>query len=191
MPSRGIRGAITVAENTPDAILEATRELLEAIVAANSVRPEDIASAIFTVTPDLTEAFPPAAAREMGWHHVPLLTAVEMDAPNGLPRCIRTLIHWNTERPIYDIRHVYLRDAVRLRPDLAGEYAAAEPAPAPEEPPASRSFVSSGVTTVAFQGEPGANSQVAIYQQFGKQVNTLPCAAFERNQPIPADCGCR
>ncbi len=179
MPSRGIRGAITVAENTPDAILEATRELLEAIVAANSVRPEDIASAIFTVTPDLTEAFPPAAAREMGWHHVPLLTAVEMDAPNGLPRCIRTLIHWNTERPIYDIRHVYLRDAVRLRPDLAGEYAAAEPAPAPEEPPASRSFVSSGVTTVAFQGEPGANSQVAIYQQFGKQVNTLPCAAFE------------
>ena len=116
MPCRGIRGATTASENTPDAIMEATQELLRAIAAANNVQLEDIASAIFTVTPDLNAAFAPRAAREMGWNNVPLLSAVEVESPTGLPLCVRVLIHWNTERPPYDIRHIYLRAATKLRP---------------------------------------------------------------------------
>lgn len=120
MPIRGIRGATTVPADDPDLILAATRELLEEILAANeTMRPEDIASAFFTVTEDLTSTFPAQAARQMGWDLVPMLCAREIPVPNSLPRVIRVLVHWNTEIPQDQITHVYLREAVKLRPDLA------------------------------------------------------------------------
>jgi len=119
MPIRGIRGAITVAADRPELILEATRELLEAILEENeSMAPEDVASALFTVTDDLASTFPAQAAREMGWELVPMLCAREIPVPNSLPRVIRVLVHWNTKVSQNEITHVYLRDAVKLRPDL-------------------------------------------------------------------------
>ncbi|MGD2205679.1 MAG: chorismate mutase [Anaerolineae bacterium] len=118
---RGIRGATTVQTNTATAILDATCELLARIVKANNVAVDDIASALFTVTPDLTAAFPAQAARKLGWRHVPLLDVQEIPVPGSLPRCVRVLIHWNTEKPPTEIRHVYLRGAASLRPDLQEE----------------------------------------------------------------------
>jgi len=118
MPCRGIRGATTVETDSAAAILAATRELLTRIVEANDVAIEDIASAFFTVTPDLTTAFPAQAARELGWRHVPLLDVQEITVPGSLPRCVRVLIHWNTDKPQAEICHVYLRGAVSLRQDL-------------------------------------------------------------------------
>jgi chorismate mutase len=119
MPIRGIRGATTVAADDPALILQATRELLEEILAQNkTMRPEDIASAFFTVTEDLTSTFPAQAARQMGWDLVPMLCAREIPVPGSLPRVIRVLVHWNTEIPQTEITHVYLREAVKLRPDL-------------------------------------------------------------------------
>jgi chorismate mutase len=115
---RGIRGATTVAEDTADAILEATGELVREIVAANSLVPEDVASALFTVTPDLHAEFPAAAARRMGWTMVPLLNFTEIGVPGRLERCIRVLVHVNTTRTQNEMVHVYLREAVALRPDL-------------------------------------------------------------------------
>jgi chorismate mutase len=119
MPIRGIRGATTVSADEPDLILQATRELLEEILAANErMQPEDVASAIFTVTDDLLSTFPAQAARQMGWDIVPMLCGREIPVPNSLPRVIRVLVHWNTPLPQSEIKHVYLRDAVKLRPDL-------------------------------------------------------------------------
>ena len=121
MTIRGIRGATTVLADQPDLILQATRELLEAILDANfQMKPEDVASAIFTVTDDLLSTFPAQAARQMGWELVPMLCAREIPVPDSLPRVIRVLVHWNTELPQSEIKHVYLRDAVKLRPDLVG-----------------------------------------------------------------------
>ncbi len=118
MPCRGIRGATTVEKNNPEEILDATRELLTSIVEANDLSVEDIASATFTVTGDLTAAFPARAAREMGWQHVALLDAQEIPVPGSLLRCVRVLLHWNTARLQEEVRHVYLRGAAALRPDL-------------------------------------------------------------------------
>jgi chorismate mutase len=119
MPIRGIRGATTVSADEPDLILQATRELLEEILEENEgMQPEDVASAIFTVTDDLASTFPAQAAREMGWSLVPMLCAREIPVPNSLSRVIRVLVHWNTDVPQSGITHVYLREAVKLRPDL-------------------------------------------------------------------------
>ena len=119
MPIRGIRGATTVTADQPDLILQATRELLEEILAENEgMLPEDIASAVLTVTDDLISTFPAQAARQMGWDLVPMLCAREIPVPNSLPRVIRVLVHWNTELTQPEIKHVYLHDAVKLRPDL-------------------------------------------------------------------------
>ncbi len=191
MPCRGIRGATTADENSPAAILAATTELLTALVAANTLQPEDIASATFTVTPDLDAAFPAQAARALGWAMIPLLDAVEIGVPDALPRCIRVLIHWNTDLPAYAIRHVYLRGAVRLRPDLADDGRQTDdrrpttngelPAPSFQLPVSSPQPPVSNfqLAAVAFQGEPGAYSQEAIFQHFGSQVETLACPSFD------------
>ncbi len=120
MSVRGIRGAITAPENSAPAILEATRALLSAIQEANpSLETEDIGSIFFTMTADLNATYPALAARQLGWTTVPLLCAREIPVPDGMPRCIRVLLHWNTLLPQHEIRHVYLGEAVRLRPDLA------------------------------------------------------------------------
>ena len=115
---RGIRGATTVDRDDAETILSATEELVREIVAENELRPEDVASALFTVTPDLRAEFPAAAARRMGWTAVPLLNFTEIDVPGRLPRCIRVLLHVNTDRQQNEMMHVYLREAVSLRPDL-------------------------------------------------------------------------
>ena len=116
---RGIRGAITVEEDTPEAIHQATRELLLKMLEANGIQSyEELAAVIFTVTEDLTSAFPAEAARQIGMHRVPLLSAREVPVPGSLPRVIRVLALCNTDTPQDRVRHVYLREAVRLRPDL-------------------------------------------------------------------------
>ncbi|MFQ6101170.1 MAG: chorismate mutase [Anaerolineae bacterium] len=121
MLCRGIRGATGVEANDVGSIVAATRTLLERIVSANGVAVEDVVSVIFTVTPDLDAACPAQAAREMGWVNTPLLCMQEMAVESGLPRCIRVLVHWNTDLPLDQIRHVYLGDARILRPDLTEE----------------------------------------------------------------------
>ncbi|MCL4515148.1 MAG: chorismate mutase [Firmicutes bacterium] len=118
---RGIRGATTAEVNTPEAILAATRELLVRIAAENEISPEEIASIFFTVTPDLDAEYPAVAARNLGWSQVPLLNSVEIPRVGGLPACIRVLFHVNTTKKQNEIKHIYLREAVRLRPDLASE----------------------------------------------------------------------
>ena len=115
---RGLRGATTVSSDTPTAILDATRELLQALAQANGLTPARIVSAIFTATSDLHSEFPAAAAREIGWQEVPLLDAVEIDKPGALPRCVRVLLHAEMERDASPV-HVYLHEASVLRPDLA------------------------------------------------------------------------
>jgi chorismate mutase len=115
---RGIRGATTVEANDAGQIADRTRELLRLLVERNGVRPDDIASAIFTVTEDLDAGFPAVAARAIdGWEIVPLLCSREIPVPGSLSRCIRVLLHWNTERRPADIRHAFLRDARSLRPE--------------------------------------------------------------------------
>jgi chorismate mutase len=119
MAIRGIRGATIAAANTAEAIRAATRELLEGLVAANDLQPDDIASVIFSTTPDLTAEVPARAAREMGWVETGIMCLAEMDADGGLARCIRVLVHWNTALRPDQIRHVYLHAAAQLRPDRA------------------------------------------------------------------------
>jgi chorismate mutase len=120
MPCRGIRGATTVESNTREAILEATRELLDALVQANEIRPEDVASAYFTTTRDVDAEFPAVAARNgLGWTNVALMCGHEMGVPGSLPMCLRVLLHVNTDRRQDEISHIYLRGASVLRPDLS------------------------------------------------------------------------
>lgn len=116
---RGIRGATSVEANTKEAIIGAARELLAAILEANDFKVEDVASAFFTTTVDLNAEFPAVAARELGWTNVALLCGNEMNVPGGMPRCLRVLIHVNTEKGAGDLRHVYLREARALRPDIS------------------------------------------------------------------------
>ena len=121
MLCRGIRGATTVEANSREAILEATAELLAAMVKANGIKPEDVASAFFTTTPDLNAEFPALAARRLGWNDVPLLCGHEMAVPGSLPMCLRILLHVNTDKKADQIVHVYLRGARVLRPDFQSE----------------------------------------------------------------------
>ncbi len=115
MPVRGIRGAITVKENRKTDILSATRELLTEIVKNNQIDISEIASIIFSVTRDLNAEFPAAAAREIGWKDTPLLCTREIDVPKSLPRCIRVLLLVNSDKAQKEMKHVYLREAVKLR----------------------------------------------------------------------------
>jgi chorismate mutase len=114
---RGLRGATTASANTRDAILDATEELIGALQEANGFKPEDVESAIFTSSPDLTAEYPARAARRLGWDSVPLLGTSEVAVPDGLPRCIRLLLHVYTAKPPGDLKHIYLRGAAQLRPD--------------------------------------------------------------------------
>ena len=119
MPSRGVRGATTVEQNEREEILTATRQLLALLIRHNEIEATDIASAIFTTTPDIDAEFPALAARQLGWLEVPLICSHEMTVPGSLPLCIRVLINWNTEKTQSEIEHVYVREAKRLRPDLS------------------------------------------------------------------------
>ena len=112
---RGIRGATTVTENTKDAILSGTTELLERLVDENGIQREQLAAAIFTTTRDLNAEFPAVAARQLGWTDVALLCSHEMDVPNALPSCIRVLLLVNTTKSPQELVNVYLREAKNLR----------------------------------------------------------------------------
>jgi chorismate mutase len=118
---RGIRGATTVEANTKEAILEAAAELLSAVVEANAVQHDHVASIIFSTSPDLNAEFPAVAARNLGWTDVALMCGHEMGVPGSLPKCLRILMHVNTEQGLADIKHIYLRGARALRPDLVAE----------------------------------------------------------------------
>ncbi len=117
---RGIRGAVSVEQDNPEIIIQATCRLLNEILHANpSLVAGDLASVLFTMTDDLSSTYPAVAARKLGWGEVPLMCAREIDVENSLPRIIRVLLHWNTNLPQSAIQHVYLDRAVALRPDLA------------------------------------------------------------------------
>ena len=116
---RGIRGAITVERNSAKEILAASGELLDAIIKENDIVAEDIASIIFTMTADLDACFPAKAARDKGFKYVPLLDA--LNVPGSLARCIRILVHVNTAKSQKEIKHIYLKEAARLREDLKPE----------------------------------------------------------------------
>jgi chorismate mutase len=116
---QGIRGATTVEENDAQQILQATDELLRELIAANQLQPDDIVSGLFTMTADLNAAFPARAAEVYGWNIVALLHSTEIAVPGSLPRCIRLLVHAYTPRTREEVRHIYLRRAVALRPDRA------------------------------------------------------------------------
>jgi chorismate mutase len=120
MATRGIRGATTVDGNSAEGIRERTLELLEILVSENGLRPEDLASATFTVTNDLDAEFPALAVRSLtGWEEVPLLCAREIPVPGALAGCVRILLLWNTDRPQREVRHAFLRGARSLRPAWA------------------------------------------------------------------------
>jgi len=119
MICRGVRGATTVEQNSRDAILKATRQLLALIIRRNDIDSADVASAVFTVTRDVNAEFPALAARQMGWLDVPLLCGYEVEVPGSLGLCIRILLHWNTTKSQKDIHHVYIHKAIALRPDLS------------------------------------------------------------------------
>ena len=119
MSVRAIRGAIQVESDTVTSIHEGVKELLTAILIANSLTPAEVISVILTATPDLTADFPAAAAREIGFGAVPLLCAAEIDVPGALSRIIRVMLHCETEKNSAQINHIYLKGAVALRRDLA------------------------------------------------------------------------
>lgn len=118
---RGVRGAINAAENTATAIHASTRLLLSKMAEANEIDTDDITAVLFSVTSDIDAAFPAAAARQLGWNHVPLLDLQEAANPSDLPLCIRVLMLVNTTRSNAEIRHIYEGEAARLRPDLSEE----------------------------------------------------------------------
>jgi chorismate mutase len=119
---RGVRGATTVEADDPTAIVEATREMLAALIEANGIDPEQVAGAWFTTSPDLHSEFPAVAARQLGWVDVPLICGQEMDVPyansRSIPRCVRVLILVNTERSQREVCHVYLRGARAIKEEL-------------------------------------------------------------------------
>ena len=119
MPLRGIRGAVNVARNSRREIFTKTRTLLDAMVSANRIHEKDVAAAIFTLTPDLNADFPAYAARDMGWTTVPMMCGSELGVPGGMKRVVRIMLLVNTSRSAKAIRHQYLGETERLRPDLA------------------------------------------------------------------------
>lgn len=118
MAVRAVRGAIQVDADERDQVLEATTELLTAVLERNGLAPDDLISVVFTATPDLRSEFPAYAARQMGITDVPLLCAAEIDVPGAMPRVLRLLALVETDLTRHEVRHVYLRGAAQLRTDL-------------------------------------------------------------------------
>lgn len=117
---RGVKGATTTDGTTAQDVLVATEQLLSALIEANGIDQDDVAAVQFTTSPDLVAEFPAVAARErIGWNDVPLMCGHEMARPGALSQCIRILIFWNTDKAQNEIRHAYLNDAAKLRPDLS------------------------------------------------------------------------
>ena len=114
---RGVRGATTAAADDRESILKATRELLALMIRVNDIDAADVASVLFTTSPDLTAEYPALGARQLGWLDVPLLCGHEMAVPGSLERAVRVMLHWNTATAQADIHHVYLNEAAKLRPD--------------------------------------------------------------------------
>ena len=117
MPCRGVRGATTAEDNSPEEILKATRQLLALMIRQNGIQPDDVCSAVFSTTTDLDSEFPALAARQLGWLDVALMCVHELDVPGSIRHCIRVLLHWNTDKPPGGIVHVYIKEAAHLRPD--------------------------------------------------------------------------
>ncbi len=116
---RGIRGATTIASDTPELVWEETAKLVKQMTKENNIDVEDIVSVTISTTPDITSTFPAKAVRTMeGWEYVPTMCMHEMDVPGALPLCIRVLMHVNLNVSQKDVHHIYLNDAVQLRPDL-------------------------------------------------------------------------
>lgn len=116
---RGMRGATTITTDEPNAVFQATQELALEIARINEIEPNDVASVIISTTSDITSSFPAKAVRTLeGWNYVPVMCTHEMAVPNSLPRCIRMMMHVNTSRAQNEVHHVYLNEAVTLRPDL-------------------------------------------------------------------------
>jgi chorismate mutase len=117
---RGIRGAITVERNEAEEIVDATETLLKEMIRANDVTASDVSFVLISVTEDITAAFPAQALRRLeGWTYVPVMCMREIPVPNSLPRCIRVMMTVQTTKKQEEISHIYLRDAVTLRPDLS------------------------------------------------------------------------
>jgi len=119
MSIRAIRGATQVSANTPEAIAAGVQELMQAILSANSLTPEDVISVFFTSTRDLDAAFPAAACRDIGFSSVPLIGSVEVDVPGALNKVIRAMLHCQSDRAAKEISHIYLHGAAALRRDIA------------------------------------------------------------------------
>lgn len=119
---RGVRGATTVTVNESSAILEATEQLALAMIEANDIEPDAIASVIVSTTPDVTAVFPARAIRSIeGWTFVPVMCTHEMDVAGAIEKCIRIMMHVNTQKGQQDIQHIYQNEAIKLRPDLVKE----------------------------------------------------------------------
>ena len=119
MAVRAIRGATQVDADDREQVLEATRELVSAVMERNALVHDDVISILFTATPDLVSEFPALAARELGFGDVPLMCATEIDVPHALPRVLRPMAHVETDRPRSEIQQVHLRGAVALRRNIA------------------------------------------------------------------------
>ncbi|MFD1862631.1 chorismate mutase [Planococcus chinensis] len=118
---RGVRGAVTVKADKPEEILAETRRLVLEMAKENRIEPEDVASVIVSTTTDISSAFPAKAVRTIDqWTYVPVMCTHEMDVPGSMPLCIRIMMHVNTAISQQEIKHIYLNEAVKLRPDLQG-----------------------------------------------------------------------
>lgn len=119
---RGVRGAITIEENKEEVIIQATDRLLRKMIEDNDINPELVASVFISVTDDITDVFPARAMRSIeGWNHVPVMCMKEISVKSGLEKCIRVMMHINTDKSQQEIKHIYLERAVMLRPDIVNK----------------------------------------------------------------------